>query len=95
MLLSFYQYILLTFAIICGFLVGLQFPIANKLYLTKKANLTKTAGTLYALDLSGAWLGSIIISLAFIPLLGILKTCFVILFIKILSMVSVKFTKNP
>jgi spermidine synthase len=92
--LTLFQYVLLILAIICGFLVGVQFPLANKLFLDKWAHLTKTAGTLYALDLLGAWLGSIIISLVLIPILGIIKTCFIILFIKLLSMISFKYAKH-
>lgn len=62
------------FSIITGFLVGSEFPLANKLY-RKGATTEKTAGTLYALDLFGAFFAALLVSIIFIPLFGVLKTC--------------------
>ena len=67
---------------ICGYLVGLEFPLANKIY---KSN-TKTAGLLYALDLFGAWLAALIVSVALVPVIGIIPTCFLLAGLKIISL---------
>lgn len=85
-----FVFFLLSF--ISGFLVGSEFPLANKIYL--KDNLTQTAGTLYALDLGGAWFACLFISTALVPVLGILKTCMVLVCLKILSLAAVVFIKE-
>jgi len=48
------QYILLILNSLCGFFVGAEFPLANKLYLKHTRNYTETAGKLYAADLIGS-----------------------------------------
>ncbi len=57
-----------------GFLGGYQFPLANKLYLMGKKDHTKAIGITYGIDLLGSSAGAIIISIFFIPLLGIFAT---------------------
>ena len=57
-----------------GFLVGLEFPLANKLYM-KDEGVAQTAGVIYASDLLGACLGAILSSIILIPLIGIINTC--------------------
>ncbi len=59
-------------AIACGLLGGYQFPLANRLYFTSGGK--GGVGTPYALDLLGACLGSLLLSLYFIPVFGFLKT---------------------
>lgn len=61
-----------------GFLVGLEFPLANKIYLAGNERVGQVAGSLYAADLLGGCLGAVMTSVFLIPVLGIPQTCFVI-----------------
>jgi spermidine synthase len=88
------QLIMLTLAIICGFLVGAQFPIANKLYLKGNIPLSQTAGTLYSTDLIGAWLGGLVVTIALVPILGILETCLIFVLLKFCSLLLFQFSKK-
>ncbi len=60
-----------------GFLVGLEFPLANKIYL-KGQKVGKTAGLLYGVDLFGSCLGALLASVLLIPILGIIQTCLIV-----------------
>lgn len=57
---------------VCGTIAGMQFAGAN-LFL-KGSDPAKTAGRLYAIDLSGSFSGALLTSLVLIPLLGLQKT---------------------
>ena len=70
-----------------GFLVGLEFPLANKIYLGGNGGVGRVAGTLYASDLFGAIFGAILASVFLIPILGIVNTCFVIAMFNTASLV--------
>jgi len=59
---------------VSGFLVGCEFPLANKLR-WQDASYLKTAGGLYAMDLLGAFFAALLVSIIFIPIFGVLKTC--------------------
>lgn len=61
--------------IIGGFIAGAQFPLANKIYLKEKEEVGRIAGLSYGMDLLGACLGAFLAAIFFIPILGILKTC--------------------
>jgi spermidine synthase len=65
-----------------GILVGLEFPLANRLYRPAGATVGETAGTLYAADLVGACLGAVVISIALLPALGIVATCLFLVVLK-------------
>jgi spermidine synthase len=71
---------------VCGYLVGLEFPISSNILSGRGEGVTRTAGILYAADLFGAWAGSLLVGVLFIPVLGILQTCAVILFLKLASL---------
>jgi spermidine synthase len=83
------QGILLFLTALAGFLVGSQFPLANKMWLKDRAALAGTAGLLYASDLVGAFLGAIIVSVVLIPVLGILETCLLAAILKVGSLLLV------
>jgi spermidine synthase len=74
---------------VAGFLVGSQFPLANRMWLKGRKGLRDTAGVLYACDLVGAFLGSIVISVILIPVLGILETCLLAAILKSASLLLV------
>jgi spermidine synthase len=83
------QGILLFFNALAGFLVGSQFPLANRMWLKDREDLRGTAGVLYACDLVGAFLGSIVVSVILIPVLGILETCLLAATLKLGSLLLV------
>ncbi|HAZ32161.1 MAG TPA: hypothetical protein DCY61_05670 [Dehalococcoidia bacterium] len=78
---------LLLLNCVAGFLVGLQFPLANKIYLGGNGGVGRVAGTLYGSDLFGAIFGALLASVFLIPILGIPKTCLVIAMFKLASLV--------
>ena len=80
------QATLFTFSSISGFLVGLEFPLANKIYLKGERGLGHVAGTLYASDLLGSWAGALAVSAVLIPVLGIVRTCLLISVMKGISL---------
>jgi spermidine synthase len=86
-------FLVLFFTLLCGSLVGAQFPVANKIYLNEPQNLTKTAGVIYASDLIGAWAGGILITLILIPILGIIETAIIIFTIKLGSTITFRFSR--
>jgi len=83
------QGILLLLNVLAGFLVGSQFPLANRMWLKGREDLKGTAGVLYACDLVGAFLGSIVVSVVLIPVLGILETCLLAAILKLGSLLLV------
>lgn len=82
-------FLLLSFA--CGFLVGAQFPLANKIYLNLTGNkeYTGTAGLVYGADLLGGGAGGIIGGVLLLPLVGLLGACIILVFLKLLSFVII------
>jgi len=72
------QGLLLMLNVVGEFLVGSQFPLTNQLLLRDRDEKNGLVGVLYASDLVGAFLGSIIVSVILIPVLGILETCLLV-----------------
>jgi spermidine synthase len=72
-----------------GVLVGLEFPLANALYLSPEAEVGETAGILYGADLVGACLGAVVISIALLPALGVVQTCLFLVVLKVGSLALV------
>jgi spermidine synthase len=79
------QYVLLLLNALCGFLVGAEFPLANHIYLKTTAQYTQTAGILYASDLIGSWIGALFVTIACIPLFGMMNTCVLIVIVNVCS----------
>jgi len=79
--------ILLILNALAGFLVGMEFPLASKMY--RRVSLSETAGILYASDLLGAFLGSLLVSVMLLPALGVLETCLLVVVLKLGSLVLV------
>lgn len=80
-----FGFIFFIVSFVCGYLVGSEFPLVNKIYAQDKPEI-KTAGILYALDLVGAYLAALIVSVALVPVVGILKTCILLAIVKIISL---------
>ena len=62
--------------VVAGVIGGIQFPLANKMYLEDRERLGAVAGLSYGLDLLGACAGSFLAAAFFVPVLGIFQTCF-------------------
>ena len=83
--LFFFMLLFLIISFISGFLTGSQFPLANKLYLTRSNSLSRTAGILYASDLLGGWVGGIAGAVVLLPVLGLTGTCITLGLLKLTS----------
>ncbi|MCK4649128.1 hypothetical protein KAT51_06370, partial [bacterium] len=80
-----------------GLLVGLEFPLANKIYL-KGQKVGKTAGLLYGVDLFGSCLGALLASVLLIPILGIIQTCLIVSLFNLSTfflLISIPKTEKP
>jgi spermidine synthase len=78
----------LIMSFLSGMSIGLQFPLANKIYLssyTGKGRLGETAGLLYAADLLGGFFGGLSGGILLLPILGLKETCFIMAMLKISS----------
>ncbi|MFH1354649.1 MAG: spermine synthase, partial [Candidatus Omnitrophota bacterium] len=72
---------------ICGLFLGLEFPLAGKIYLGKAKGVGGVAGMLYASDLIGGWVAGIFAGIIFLPVLGLFNTCMVIIIVKTASLI--------
>jgi spermidine synthase len=79
---TFVAVLFLFFGSLSGLSVGYQFPLAAGL----ANNQSQAAGSLYAADLLGGWLGGIIISVILYPLIGLGGTLLVVGLIKASSL---------
>jgi spermidine synthase len=61
--------------IFAGFIGGIQFYLANKIYLGERKDVASVSGLIYGVDLCGSCLGALLSGIFFIPLLGIPDTC--------------------
>ncbi len=81
---------LLTF--IAGFVGGMQFPLANKLYLQRVKKVGHTAGITYGIDLFGSCVGALFAAAILIPILGIPDTCFIVAMLNGISLALIILT---
>jgi spermidine synthase len=68
-----------------GMTIGLQFPLANKIYLTSyagKGKLGETAGLLYGADLLGGFFGGLSGGILLLPIMGLKETCLIMAMLK-------------
>jgi len=69
--------------IIAGIIGGIQFPLANKIYLGQREEVGRVAGLSYGLDLLGACFGSFLAAAFLVPILGIFQTCLMVALINV------------
>jgi len=62
--------------VISGFIGGIQFPLANRIYLGSSGQTGRSSGLSYSLDLAGACVGALVAAAFLMPVLGIFGTCF-------------------
>jgi len=78
----------LTMSFVSGVLVGFQFPLANKIYLSatsREGTFGQAAGLLYGADLFGGFFGGLFGGVLLLPILGLKESCFMMAIIKISS----------
>jgi len=80
------EYLFMILVAITGVLVGLEFPIAGKLYLMRKGELGTTAGTIDSADHAGAFIGALLTGVLFVPLFGISGSCVIIAVLNLMSL---------
>jgi spermidine synthase len=79
----------LIMSFLSGAWIGLQFPLATKIYFSvssKEGGLGHTAGLLYGADLSGGFLGGLFGGILLLPILGLKESCFMLAMIKMSSL---------
>ncbi|MCX5701457.1 MAG: hypothetical protein NTW64_00540 [Candidatus Omnitrophica bacterium] len=81
---TFLIFLLLFF--ISGLLMGLEFPLAAKIYSKESDKVGATVGLLYGSDLIGGWVAAIFGGIIFLPILGLFNTCMVIVALKLGSL---------
>lgn len=72
-------------------ITGFQYVIGTKLL---PGNFTRTASLLYAVDLIGAALGTVVISVLLLPLTGVVTSCLIIAGINLLVTLLISVTKK-
>jgi spermidine synthase len=80
--------IFLIMSFLSGAWIGLQFPLATKIYLgapAKEETFGHTAGLIYGADLLGGFLGGLFGGILLLPILGLKESCFMMAMIKISS----------
>jgi spermidine synthase len=81
--------VFLIMSFLSGAWIGLQFPLATKIYLgapAKGETFGHTAGLLYGADLLGGFLGGLFGGILLLPILGLKESCFMMAMIKITSL---------
>ncbi len=74
-----------TMSFLAGASIGLQFPLASKIYLTlptRELSVARTAAVLYGADLLGGFFGGLFGGVLLLPILGLKESCFMVAMIK-------------
>ncbi len=83
--------LLFLLAFLGGFFGSLVFPFSNKIYLSRKKDISQKTGTIYSFDLLGSSLGVISTSVFLIPLFGIFSVGFLVGILNIVLFLLGKF----
>jgi spermidine synthase len=76
---------LLVFTPLCftgGFLMGFQFPLANRMHLQFSSGAGKTAGLLNGADLLGGFVGGMVGGCVLLPVMGLTGSCTAVIMVK-------------
>ena len=75
--------VFIIISLLSGLVVGIQFPLANKIHLAQnQSGISKTAGLLYSSDLLGGWVSGVMGGVILLPVLGVLNSCLLIVALK-------------
>lgn len=80
-----FRMLFLVLSLAAGMLVGVQYPLANKLLLRRPVGISQTGGMLYASDLLGGWMGGIAGGVVLLPVMGVTGTCLTVVILKLSS----------
>ena len=86
---AFLYTVLLALSFLSGALIGLEFPLASKIYLRfspGKRGLGGAAGRLYGVDLLGGFCGGLLGGVILLPILGLDQSCFMVAITKASSL---------
>lgn len=72
-------------SIMAGFLVSVEFPLANLIYVERAGEVTKVAALIYAFDLLGGFIAGLMSGLWLLPLLGLKQSCQMLTIMKALT----------
>jgi spermidine synthase len=72
--------------LVAGFLGGIHFPLANKVYLERHKGIGRVGGLLYGIDLAGAAAGALVMSVVLVPIVGIIQGITVIVVLNLSAM---------
>jgi spermidine synthase len=79
--------VLFCMNVVAGFIVGSEFPLANREAAARDQEGSSIVGArFYALDLAGAWLGTLLVSVLLVPLVGICNTLLFLATLKVCSL---------
>ena len=78
---SYAESIFYLYALICGFLSGSSYPLFAQSLIKNKFNDKNVARTIYAADLTGAFLGTILSGILLLPFLGVTYSLLVLIFL--------------
>jgi spermidine synthase len=80
----------LIMSFLSGAWIGLQFPLATKIYQaipSRGETFGHTAGLLYGADLFGGFMGGLFGGILLLPILGLKESCFMMAMIKVSSLI--------
>ncbi len=81
--------VFILLSVLAGALVGLEFPLAARIYLPLAGGAGEAAGAIYGADLLGGWIGGVAGGAALLPVLGVWRTCAAVALVKLLSLALV------
>jgi spermidine synthase len=84
--------VFLILPLMAGMLGGMHFPLANKIYLRGSAEVGRSGGIIYGVDLLGSSLGAFLSGIYLIPVLGITQTCFLVAIFNLLAVILLAFS---
>jgi len=79
---SFLRFLFFALLFVSGFLAGMEFPLAVKIYGEHRQS-SRSAGTVYGFDLLGGFIGGLTGGFFLFPLLGVIKSCLAFAALKI------------
>jgi len=83
--------VLVSLVMFTGILTGIEFPIAGKICAQCDDNIATSAGATNGADHVGAFLGSLLTGILFLPLLGLYGTCLIVTALNASSLILLAF----